>query len=175
VSVTPDSPTVPAPTQVSVPTLVPPTPTPATPPRLVIPALALDQAIVPLPIVDGQWDLTALDQQIGWLATTGEYPGDDLAMAVIGHVTVGIGKAGPFAALRRLQPNDQVIYRSGGTDYLYAVQSQVKLDAGAVSQLYVPDGQQLMLVTCSDWSFLGGEYVRRLLVTTSLVGTTPTP
>jgi hypothetical protein len=68
------------------PTVVPPTP--VVPPQLVVPALKIDQSIVPVAIVGNIWDLADLGEQIGRLTTTGEHPGDSLAMTLVGHVTV---------------------------------------------------------------------------------------
>src|SRR5574341_724758 len=57
------------------------------PARVIIPSLGVDEAIIPIPIVDGAWDLSQLTTQVGWLISTGERPGEGLAMVLIGHVT----------------------------------------------------------------------------------------
>jgi LPXTG-site transpeptidase (sortase) family protein len=145
------------------------------PPTLVIPDLDLDQRIVAVDIANGIWDLEKLDQDIGWLPTTGGHPGDDLAMVLAGHVTVTTGRGGPFAQLRHLRIGDQVIYRAGGQDYIYAVESKETVDPEDVQRLYVPDGSRLLLLTCTNWSFFQREYTGRLLVTAKLMSTQPSP
>src|SRR5690242_9265641 len=52
--------------------------------RLLIPSIKLAADIQTVPIADGLWDLTSLNAQIGWLLTTGDRPGGDLAMAFVG-------------------------------------------------------------------------------------------
>lgn len=158
-----------------VPTDTPPSPTPVVSGRLVIPKLDLDENIIPVLIVDGTWDLTKLEKEVGWLATTGQQPGGDLAMTLAGHVNLSLGNPGPFVDLKRLKEFDQVIYRSGGLDYIYAVEGQETVKPDEVDALYVPNGERLLLVTCSDWSYFWRNYARRLIVTAALVRTEPSP
>ena len=152
-----------------------PTAEPTALPQLVIPDLDLEQPIVPVAITDGTWDLTTLGDQVGQLATTGERPEDDLAMALVGHVNVALGHPGPFLNLEQLEPLDAVIYRAGGLDYVYVVQGIETVKPEDVHALYVEDGQQLLLVTCADWSYYWRAYARRLIVTTKLLRVEPSP
>ncbi len=168
------APSLSAPTE-AVPTAAPPTATAYVPPRLVIPKLEVDQSIVPVLIADGTWDLDNLDKHVGWLTTTGAEPGDDLAMTLAGHVNISLGNPGPFLDLKRLKAGDQVIYRSGGLDYIYSVLTQTKVKPDAVDELYVADGNKLLLVTCSDWSYFWRHYSQRLIVTTALINTVASP
>ena len=153
----------------------PPSPTPYVPPRLIVPALDLDRPVVPVLIKDGAWELEALTDDIGWLTTTGEQPGGDLAMTLAGHVNISLGRSGPFLRLGELDPGDQVIYRRLGTDYVYAVVGQETVKPEDVQRLYVQDGEKLLLVTCSSWSYFWGHYALRIIVTTELVSTAPSP
>jgi len=139
------------------------------PARVIIPSLGLDEAILPIPIVDGTWDLSQLNTQVGWLTTTGERPGDGLAMVLIGHVTIRTGQSGPFGYLWRLHPGDEVIYRAGGTDYAYSILDKREVPPQEVSRLYVADGQRLLLITCADWDYLTRTYPKRLIVEAELV------
>jgi LPXTG-site transpeptidase (sortase) family protein len=159
-----------APPTVAPPTAVPPTARPALP-RLIIPELEVDQPIIPILIKDGAWDMAPLEEQVGWLTTTGERPGDDLAMALAGHINIALGRPGPFLNIVDLKPGDEVLYRRDGVDYVYAVRGTEKVEPDAVQQLYVPNGKQLLLVTCSDWSYFWSRYARRLIVTADLVST----
>jgi sortase (surface protein transpeptidase) len=152
-----------------------PTATPTTPPRMLIPSLGLDEAVLTIPIIDGNWDLSQLDTQIGWLSTTGSHPGDALAMDFIGHYTVNAALKGALADLWKTQLEDEITYRSGGVDYVYAIKSKVTVAPNAVSQLYVNDGQQLLLVTCTDWNYLLFKYDDRLIVTANFVRQQPAP
>ena len=148
---------------------------PSLPPQLLIPDLALTQTVVPVSIVDGVWDLETLEEQVGWLTTTGEQPGGDLAVALVGHVNLALGHPGPFEKLEQLEVHDRIIYRADGLDYVYAVQGQETVEPEAVEALYVPDGTRLLLVTCSTWSYFWRHYAQRLIVTADLVNTVPSP
>jgi LPXTG-site transpeptidase (sortase) family protein len=144
-------------------------------PQLIIPDLDIEQPIVPIPITNGNWDLTNLGEQVGWLTTTGERPEDDLAMALVGHINLARGHSGPFVDLGQLEHLDAVIYRAGGLDYVYAVQGSKKVKPEDVEALYVEDGKQLLLVTCTDWSYFWRAYARRLIVTTKLLRVEASP
>jgi LPXTG-site transpeptidase (sortase) family protein len=152
-----------------------PSPTPTALPQLIVPGLDLEQAIVPVPIRDGMWDLSDLGPQVGWLTTTGQHPEGDLAPALVAHVNIALGQPGPFVNLKDLGLQEPVIYRAGGIDYIYAIQSTERVEPEAVDALYVPDGRRLLLVTCSDWSYFWRQYARRLIVTAQLVRTEPSP
>jgi LPXTG-site transpeptidase (sortase) family protein len=140
-------------------------------PRLRIPSLRVDAAIRRVPLVDGQWDISRLSAQVGWLESTGEQPGGDLAVALIGHVTLTALERGPFADLWTLQPLDEIIYTHAGRNYIYAVSEVSKVAPDEVDALYRPGGDHLLLVTCANWDYLAEEYDRRLLVDAVLVRT----
>ena len=139
------------------------------PPRLRIPALGVDEPVVAIPIRAGEWDLSALGKSIGWLATTGAHPGDDLAMVFIGHMTLSAVERGPFAYLQDIEKGAEVIYSLAGIDYTYAVSQASRVKPEDVRQLYVPDPDSLLLVTCTDWDGAQRVYASRLLVRAVLV------
>lgn len=158
----------------ALPTEAPPalSPTPVSPPRLVIPYLKLDRDVERVGIANGTWDLEHLGDEVGWLATTGEHPGDDLAVVLVGHVTTAPGTYGPFAGIGQLVYDEQIVYRWAGHDYVYAVRGQSRADEADVQRLYVPDGNQLLLVTCSSFDYFSMLYTRRLIITAEWIGTT---
>jgi|SRR3990172_630397 len=133
------------------------------PSRLIIPALKVDEKIVGVPIVNDGWDISRLAFHVGWLESTGVRPGDPLAIVLIGHVTVSAAQAGPFAGLHTLKPLDEVIYRSGGVDYVYAIGSVDEVKPEDVDRLYVRKGDHLLLVTCTDWNYTTEKYEGRLI------------
>jgi LPXTG-site transpeptidase (sortase) family protein len=152
-----------------------PNATPDVPPRLLIPKLKIDKEIVTVPVVKGDWDLTKLGDGVGRLETTGQAPGDALAMAIAGHITTSIVQLGPFANIWKLRAGDAVILRSGATDYLYTVQTKRTALPEATRLLYVEDGRRLLLVTCSEWDTLTQTWSRRLIVEAELTGQQPAP
>ena len=65
------------------------TPGPASPPavlgRLQIPKLKVDAAIVPVPIVNGDWDTKRIVMEVGWLAGTAQV-GSQGNIGIAAHV-----------------------------------------------------------------------------------------
>jgi LPXTG-site transpeptidase (sortase) family protein len=140
--------------------------------ELVIPALQLDQALVPVRVESGTWNLDALGDQVGWLETTGTHPQDDLAMVIAGHVTLPApGGPGPFLNLRELAPGDEVFYRTSEELFVYQVEDIQQVQPDEVQALYVRGGDHLVLVTCTRWNYVKKAYERRLLVNAVLVRT----
>jgi LPXTG-site transpeptidase (sortase) family protein len=126
-------------------------------------------------VVEGQWNIAALESGIGHLETTGRHPGDDVGMTFIAHVTRPWPEiAGPFADLIFMQPGDEIIYRWQGIDYVYALESFARVKPEAVESLYVPDGDVITLATCDTWDFVNFGYEDRLLARARLVREEPT-
>ncbi|MCP5094002.1 MAG: class F sortase [Chloroflexi bacterium] len=143
--------------------------------QLIIPTLDINRTITSVPLQNGQWDIAGLSQDIGHLTSTGAYPGDDLAMAFIGHVTVPWPGTAPFAELIFLEHGEEVIYRWNDTDYIYKVERIFRAHPSNVDLLYESDGSTINLVTCSGWDFIDREYDERLVTRAVLVRQEPSP
>ncbi len=144
------------------------------PPQLIIPALDIHKTILHIPVENGHWNITALASGIGHLETTGTYPGDDMGMTFIAHVTRPWPEiAGPFADLIFMQPGDEIIYRSQGIDYVYELESFARVNPELVESLYVADGDVITLATCDTWDFVNFGYANRLLARARLVRQEP--
>jgi LPXTG-site transpeptidase (sortase) family protein len=141
----------------------------ASPPRLQIPSLDLDEAVRPILLRDGEWDITPLGLGIGWLESTGARPLSDLAMVLIGHLTLSAAQRGPFADLQHIARGAEIIYVLDGEAFVYAVREKGRLTTDDVGRIYLPDGRSLLLITCTDWDFEAHEYAKRLLVRAELV------
>ena len=148
---------------------------PDTPPQLIIPSLQVREAITDVPIREGQWDISQLQQQIGLLETTGQYPGDDYAMTFVGHVAEPTTGNGPFSHLTRLRHGDTIVYRFGDTDYTYVIERLNWVPPSAVQMLYQPEGDKIILVTCTSWNVVEQDYTQRFIVQARLTQTTQTP
>jgi len=147
-----------------------PTPTPVPGPgRLAISAIGVDEQTVIIPITDGAWDISGLGDRVGWLANTGRMPGDDLAMAFTAHATISALVNGPFARLWTIKTGEELVYTWQGTDYVYAVREQWIVAPEDVGQLFVRDGNVLLLVSCNIWSSDGNIFTNRLVVRAELV------
>jgi len=139
--------------------------------NLVIPSLGIDQPLTPIAVREQVWDLSNLGTNVGWLQTTGTYPGDDRAMVLIGHITLPYpGGSGPFLNLRDLQPGEIVKYRTSQETYVYQVKGRAVVSPEMVDSLYQADGNSLLLVTCTGYNVFERKYDRRLLVEAVLVG-----
>ena len=145
------------------------TPEPGLPERLLIPQLNVDETIVTVTIVDGEWDISGLDSQVGWLTTTGQQPGADWAMAFVGHVSLQNGTSGPFGYLWRLREGAEIILQADATQYVYTLTEKRAVGPDAVKELYIPDGDQIVLMTCDNWDLVNWRYTERLLVLAQLV------
>ncbi len=139
------------------------------PARLRIARLNVDAIVLTIPIVNGQWDLSTLGREVGWLTTTGAFPGDTLAMALVGHITTETYARGAFADLEQIKPGDEIVYTALGIEYVYQVRRRSRVTPENVKALYVSDGQTLLLLTCTDWDADGKRYANRLLVEAGLV------
>ena len=145
----------------------------ATPPRseaqMLIPSLNVNEKIVTVPIKDGEWDISRLSRNIGWLVMTGDNPNSEYAMTFIGHVTVSSIEKGPFADLYKIKPLSEIIYRNGGVDFVYVVETLMPVPPTEVSKLFQRKKEHLLLVTCTDYDLLTSTYKGRLLVDAVLV------
>ena len=144
-------------------------------PQLIIPSLRVREAITDVPIREGEWDISQLQQQIGHLETTGQYPGDDYAMTFVGHVAEPTTGNGPFSHLTQLRHGDTIVYRFGDTDYTYVIERLNWVPPSAVQMLYQPEGDKIILVTCSSWNVVEQDYTQRFIVQARLTQTTQTP
>ncbi len=141
--------------------------------QLIIPSIGVNHIITNVPVVNGNWDISQLESQVGHLQTTGEHPGDNLAMTFIGHVTVPWPGTGPFADLILLKHGEQIIYRWNGFDYIYEVSRIFKVQPEDVHVLYHDDPNSLQLATCSGWNLLSRDYGERLVTRATLVEVVP--
>ena len=148
---------------------------PDTPPQLIIPSLQVTEVITDVLIREGEWDISQLQQQIGLLETTGQYPGDDYAMTFVGHVAEATTGNGPFSHLSALQNGDTIVYRFGDTDYTYVIERMNWVSPSAVEVLFQPEGDKIILVTCTGWNAVEQDYTQRLIVQARLAQTKQTP
>jgi len=132
--------------------------------RLQIPSLNVDVPIIPIPIRGQDWDLTLLNEQAGWLESTGAFPGDQWAMVFVGHMTVTATQYGAFTDLQHVQPGAEVIYTTPEKNYRYRVQELGRIAPYEVRRLFVRDSNTILLLTCTDWNNQARLYDNRLLV-----------
>lgn len=135
---------------------------------LEIPGLNVNIPITGVPIVDGQWDVSWLSQQAGWLEGTA-FPGWQGNSALTSHVTLPNGQAGPFAKLGSLNWGDQIIVHAYGYAYLYEVRKNMTISPNNMIVLDHKDEAWLTLITCKDYNESTNTYSNRIAIQAVLI------
>lgn len=139
---------------------------------LMVPAINLEEPIMRVLVRNGEWDISQLGAQVGHLQTTGEHPGDGLAMTFVGHNWT---TSGPFNRLVELSPGSEIIYRWQGVDFVYTVDLMQHVSPYEVGTLYEENGEAIVLATCSGLNVSSGIYETRLVMRAVLVEQRPSP
>ncbi|MCB2179598.1 DUF11 domain-containing protein [bacterium] len=137
---------------------------------LEIPRLDVTQPIIGVPLEDGEWNLTWLWDQVGYLEGTA-FPTGFGNSAITGHVYLPNGKPGPFVDLGTLMWGDEIIVHMDGVSYIYQVQEVSRALRSDLSVLEHKDASWITLITCQGFNMKTGEYNSRLVVQAVLVGT----
>ena len=135
---------------------------------LEIPSLGVKMPIVGVPLVDGDWDLSWLSQEAGWLNGTA-FPGWDGNSALTGHVTLPNGRPGPFVNLGKLNWGDTIIIHSYGEAYTYEVRENRTIKPYITSVLKHEEDAWLTLITCKTYIESTNTYADRTAVRAILV------
>ncbi len=139
--------------------------------RVEIPKLGIDMPIVGVPLVDGEWDVSWLDEQAGWLNGTA-FPGWDGNSVLAGHVGLPSGNPGPFANIGSLSYGDQIIIHVDGQKYIYEVRENKRVSPSAVARVIKHEELPwITLITCKSYNEATGTYTYRVAVRAVLVRT----
>lgn len=114
--------------------------------------------------LDGiSWDVRELGTFAGHLQGTAwlNQPGN---IVLAGHVELADGRQGVFASIGQLSVGDPIILTQDGEQRIYAVQELREVNPDDMSVLYPTSGEQLTLITCSNYDFLRDIYHERLVV-----------
>ena len=139
-----------------------------------IPELEIDAQIIELPLQDGSWDVSDLGEQVGLLEGFGEHPGDEYAMVFAGHMTFPSSAnllQGAFADLQYAIYGTVLFLMVDGEPLAYEVIEISRVQPNEVDKLSLPDGDSILMVTCTDWDENGRVYANRLLVRAKRVET----
>jgi uncharacterized repeat protein (TIGR01451 family) len=138
-----------------------------------IPALGAQLTIVGVPQYAGEWDVSWLGNQTGWLNGTA-YPTSTGNSVITGHVYLPSGKAGPFVYLRTLKWGEQVIIHSpDGQRYIYEVRQVKQVVPTDVSIFNHEERSWLTLVTCQGYNMADDTYKYRIIVRAVLMSVKP--
>jgi LPXTG-site transpeptidase (sortase) family protein len=135
---------------------------------LEIPSQDLRIAIVGVPLVNGDWDVSWLGSQAGWLDGTA-FPSWRGNSALTGHVTLSNGQSGPFANLEDLKWGDRVVVHAYGFAYIYEVRENKVLVPNDTSVLKHEKDAWLTLVTCKNYNETTDTYTNRVSVRAVLI------
>lgn len=138
--------------------------------RLEIPSLNLNIPITGIPLIDGDWDVSWLTQQAGWLEGTA-FPSWQGNSVLTSHVTLADGTAGPFAELGKLRWGDQILVYAYGTKYIYEVRQNRTISPYNTSVLQHEDEAWLTLLTCKNYNETTDTYSSRIAVRAVLIKT----
>jgi len=134
-----------------------------------VPRLGLSLPITGVPLVDGEWDVSWLGAQAGWLEGTA-FPSWRGNSALTAHVTLSDGKAGPFANLGSLKWGDKIIVHAYGYMYVYEVRVNKVIVPSDTSVLKHEEKPWLTLLTCKNYNETTGVYANRIAVRAILTG-----
>jgi type VI secretion system secreted protein VgrG len=136
---------------------------------LEVPRLNLQMPIVGVPQVDGEWDVSWLGGQAGWLHGSA-FPTWSGNSVLTGHVWNAFNLPGPFHELGTLQYSDKVIVHAWGAEYIYEVRSiKFVLPSNVDAMMKHEDKSWVTLVTCQGYDEATDAYKYRILVRAVLV------
>lgn len=133
---------------------------------VVVPALGVRAAVLPVATVDGALTPPDDPQQLGWWSG-GARPGADAGAAVVTGHTVHTG-GGALDDLEELDRGDRVVVESGRAQVAYEVDTVQVLGrddlARRSAEIFGRSGPgRLVLITCEDWD--GTAYRSNVVVT----------
>ena len=135
---------------------------------LEIPRLGVRAPIVGVPRHNGQWDITWLWDQIGWLEGSAfpTWPGNTVLTA---HNYLSTGTPGPFVDLIRLRWGDRIRLHAYGAVYEYEVRLVRTARPSDLWPLEHKDKDWLTLITCTYYDPRQDAYRYRVVVQAVLV------
>jgi len=135
---------------------------------LEIPSLKLNIPIVGVPLRNGDWNISWLGDQAGWLEGSA-FPSWNGNSVLTGHVYLANGLPGPFLDLIQLRYGDRIIIHAYGQKYVFAVQTNTVVEPAYSSMLKHEEKPWLTLVTCREYDPKTRTYKKRVLVRAALV------
>ena len=140
--------------------------------RIRIPKLGVDAEILGVPFENGNWDVTWLGNNVGWLQNTA-YPATTGAgnSVLTGHLTNNLGQPSVFSGIERLGYGDQIIITAFGETHTYIVDETMTVyhDTPQVLSQNV-DLPVLTLITCKYYNEQTNSYDGRVVVKAKLAG-----
>ncbi len=135
-----------------------------------IPDLKVATSIVGVNLQNGNWDVSWLQNQIGWLNGTA-YPTWNGNSVLTGHVINADGKPGIFNKLKYLKVGEYIFVYDSGYRYIYKVVSNNSIQPNDISVLKHEERAYLTLITCDNYDIRSAAYLNRTAVRAVLIDT----
>ena len=139
---------------------------------LEIPVIKVKVPIVGIAFEDGNWDVSWLQDQTGWLNGTA-FPTWKGNSVLTGHVVNADGKPGVFSRLKALGVGEYIFVINSGYRYTYQVVSNAFVSPNDASVMKHEDKSFLTLITCDTYDETTGIYLRRVVVRAALIDVRP--
>ena len=138
--------------------------------RLRIPSLGIDSEILGVPKTEGDWDVSWLGDNVGWLQNTA-WPGSTAAgnTVLTGHSYNYLGTPGVFSGLDRLSYGCSISITAFGETFTYLVEDVQTVFADTPQVMsQKTDHPQLTLITCKYYNAATDQYDGRIVVKAKL-------
>ena len=133
-----------------------------------IPVLSVKTSIEGVQLKNGNWDVSWLQNQVGWLNGTA-YPTWMGNSVLMGHAVDAVGKPGVFSKLKSLNAGEYIFVYDLGYRYTYKVVSNEFVQPDDISILAHEEKAYLTLVTCANFDEKTATYLQRIVVRAVLV------
>jgi len=133
-----------------------------------IPSLKINIPLVGVPRRNGEWNVTWLGKQAGWLEGSA-FPSWDGNSIITSHVYLANGLPGSFVDLHQLKYGDQVLIHAFGQTYIFEVRSNSVVKPNDASVFKHEERPWLTLVTCKEYDERTNTYRTRVVVRAVLI------
>jgi LPXTG-site transpeptidase (sortase) family protein len=133
-----------------------------------IPSLNINIPIVGVPLRNGDWNVSWLGRQAGWLEGSA-FPSWNGNSVITSHVYLSNGLPGPFVNLVKMKYGEKVIIHAYGQKYIFEVRSNEILDPRDTSAFRHEEKPWLTLVTCREYDENMNAYRKRVVLRAVLV------
>jgi LPXTG-site transpeptidase (sortase) family protein len=133
-----------------------------------IPALNINIPIVGVPLRNGDWNVSWLGRQAGWLEGSA-FPSWNGNSVITSHVYLSNGLPGPFVDLGKLKYGEKVIIHAYGRKYSFEVRSNKIVEPNDTSAFQHEETPWLTLVTCREYDEGTNTYRKRVVIRAVLV------
>jgi len=137
-----------------------------------IPVIKVNTSIVGVESKKGSWDVSWLQNEVGWLNGTA-YPTWKGNSVLTAHVVNADGKPGVFSHLKSLGLGEYIFVYSAGYRYTYKVVSNALVQPTDASVMKHEDKSFLTLITCDTYDEKTSTYLHRVVIGAALVDVRP--